>query len=70
MGTKVWGAGFVFEHEPSNGSSSLDDMERLLSDDPRNSDVIFSYIGGQEFNSSPSQSASRFVSRFRRKNSK
>jgi hypothetical protein len=61
MGTKVWGAGFVFEHEPSNGSSSLDDMERLLSDDPRNSDVIFSYIGGQEFNSSPSQSASRFV---------
>lgn len=61
MGTKVWGSGFVFEPEPSNGSSSIEDMNRLLAEDPRNGEVIFAYIGGQEFNSSPTQSPSRFV---------
>jgi hypothetical protein len=60
-GTKIWGSGFVFEESPSNGSSSLNDMQSLLSKDPRNGDVIFSYLGGEDFNSSPTQKASRFV---------
>jgi hypothetical protein len=60
-GTKVWGAGFVFEDNPSNGSSSLSDMEQLIADNPRNREVIFAYMGGEEFNSSPTQSSRRFV---------
>jgi hypothetical protein len=60
-GTKIWGAGFVFENEPSDGSSSLAEMERLVSQSPHNREVIFAYMGGEEFNSSPTQSPSRFA---------
>jgi hypothetical protein len=60
-GTKIWGSGFVFEDTPSNGSSSLAEMEHLLSQDPRNRDVISAYLGGEDFNSSPTQHPSRFV---------
>jgi hypothetical protein len=61
LGTKIWGAGFVFEGEPSDGSSPLTEMERLIAQDPRNSEVIFAYLGGEEFNTSPTQSPCRFV---------
>lgn len=60
-GTKVWGSGFVFEGSPSNGSSSLETMRALVSQDPHNQEVIFSYLGGEDFNTSPTQSSSRFV---------
>lgn len=60
-GTKVWGAGFVFEESPSKGSSSQADMRRLIDRDPRNGEVIFPYMGGEEFNASPTQSPVRFV---------
>jgi hypothetical protein len=60
-GTKVWGAGFVFEEQPSDGSTSLSELEHLLSVDARNREVIFAYMGGEEFNSSPTQSSRRFV---------
>jgi hypothetical protein len=36
-------------------------MKRLISQEPRNQEVIFAYIGGQEFNASPDQSPNRFV---------
>ncbi len=61
VGAKIWGAGFVFEQDPSGGSSSITDMERLVSHDPRCREVIFPYLGGEEFNSSPTQTADRFV---------
>jgi hypothetical protein len=60
-GAKPWGAGFVFENPPADGSSSIDDMERLIALDPRNRDVIFSFMGGQEFNESPTQSPNRYI---------
>jgi len=60
-GAKVWGAGFVFEPEPAAGSSSLLDMERLIAEDPRNREVIFPYMGGEEFNDSATQAPIRFV---------
>jgi hypothetical protein len=60
-GTKIWGAGFVFEAAPAKGSSSLDDMTRLVTEDPRNREVIFPYMGGEEFNDSPTQCPNRFV---------
>jgi hypothetical protein len=65
-GAKVWGAGFVFEPEPSNGSWSIAEMERLISKDPRNRDVIFPFIGGEEFNQSPTQAPIRYVIDFGR----
>jgi hypothetical protein len=65
-GAKVWGAGFVFEPEPADGSSSLTEMERLIAEDPRNREVIFPYMGGEEFNDSPTQSPIRFVIDFAR----
>lgn len=61
LGTKIWGAGFVFEDEPTNGSSSLAEMERLIAEDRRNREVIFPYMGGEEFYESPTQSPVRFV---------
>lgn len=65
-GAKVWGSGFLFEPEPANGSSSLADMDRLIGKDPRNRDVIFPYIGGEEFNEQPGQTPIRFVIDFGR----
>lgn len=61
LGTKIWGAGFVFEDNPSNGSSSIEDMHRILAQEPRSKDIIYTYMGGQEFNASPTQSPNRFV---------
>jgi hypothetical protein len=60
-GTKVWGAGFVFERDPSGGSWPLSLMNSLSEQDSRNREVLFKYIGGQEFNDSPTQAPSRFV---------
>ena len=37
---------------------------RLISDDPRNADVLFPYINGDDLNSSPSQTANRWVINF------
>lgn len=61
VGSKVWGAGFVFEADPSGGSSSLEDMNRIVQSEPVSRDVIFPFMGGEEFNASPTQSANRFV---------
>jgi hypothetical protein len=61
QGTKVWGAGFVFEENPSGASSSLLDMESLLTQDPKCREVICPYIGGEEFNTSPSLRPRRYV---------
>jgi hypothetical protein len=41
-------------------------MEQLIAQDPRNREVIFPYIGGEEFNEQPTQSPVRFVIDFAR----
>jgi hypothetical protein len=64
LGTKIWGAGFVFEDNPSKGSSSLEDRLRLITKNPRNAEVIVPYMGGEEFNESPTLTARRFVIEF------
>ena len=61
VGAKIWGAGFVFEEAPSDGSCSILDMKRILASSPESREVIFAYMGGEEFNSSPTQSPNRFV---------
>lgn len=60
-GTKIWGSGFLFDADPSKGESTIDEMNRLIVDDPTNREVISKYIGGQEFNASPTQSPHRYV---------
>ena len=66
LGAKVWGAGFVFEPEPTGGSSSIIEMERLIAECPRNREVVFPYVGGEEFNDSPAQTPRRHVIDFGR----
>jgi very-short-patch-repair endonuclease len=51
-GCKVYGEGFVID-QSERGS--------LLMNDPKNSDLIFSYIGGEDLNRLPNQSSNWFV---------
>jgi len=55
MGTKIYGQGFTLTPE---------ERDELIAKDPKNSDRIFPYIGGQEVNSSPTQSHKRYVISF------
>jgi hypothetical protein len=54
-GSYVLGMGFVLESE---------EAQRLIENDPRNKDVLFPYLNGEDLNSRPDQSASRWVINF------
>lgn len=56
IGSYVLGMGFVLE--PEEG-------QELIAKDPRNADVLFPYLNGEDLNSRPDQSASRWVINFR-----
>jgi N-6 DNA Methylase len=64
IGIKIWGSGFLFEENPSDGASSIVEMNQLMERDPLQRELVFSYMGGEEFNDSPTQSARRFVINF------
>lgn len=55
IGSYVLGMGFVL---------SLDEAQRMLDSDPKNADVIFPYINGEDLNSDPEQRPSRWVINF------
>lgn len=55
VGSYVLGKGFVL---------SPDDAQRLLDADPRNQDVIFPYLSGEDVNSNPTHQPSRWVISF------
>lgn len=55
-GCKVYGNGFVL---------SMDDATAMISADDRNRDVIFPYMNGEDANSRPDITASRFVIDFK-----
>ena len=55
VGSNVLGMGFVLDKETAN---------RMLDADPRNKEVIFPYLIGQDLNSDPLQEPSRFVINF------
>jgi hypothetical protein len=55
IGTVVYGQGFVL---------TPDEAEKLKAADPRNKDVIFPYINGDDLNSSPTQAPTRAVINF------
>jgi len=56
QGSLLRGMGFVLTPE---------EAEALIAEDIRNSEVVLPYINGQDLNSSPDQSASRWVINFR-----
>ena len=65
VGSYVLGMGFTFDDTDRKGvASSLADMQRLIDSDPRNREVIFPYIGGEEVNTSPTHAHHRHVINF------
>jgi hypothetical protein len=63
VGSYVLGMGFTFDDvAAAKGiASSLNEMEALLTENPRNLERIFPYLGGEEINNHPNQAHSRFV---------
>ena len=55
IGSYVLGMGFVLEP---------DEAQRLIEKNPRNKDVLFPYLNGEDLNSRPDQSPSRWVINF------
>jgi hypothetical protein len=70
VGSYVLGMGFTFDDSgPADDDtpgipSPIATMERLISENPRNAEVIFPYIGGEEVNSSPTHAHHRYVISF------
>ena len=65
VGSYVLGMGFTFDDKDKNGvASPLAEMQRLISESPKNQELIFPYIGGEEVNKSPTHSHHRFVINF------
>jgi Eco57I restriction-modification methylase len=65
QGSIVLGMGFTFDDTGKNGATSpIAEMRRLIEKDPRNSERIFPYLGGEEINNSPTHAHDRYVINF------
>ena len=70
MGSNVLGMGFTFDDsgpaddETPGIPSPIAMMKRLIAENPKNDEVIFPYIGGEEVNSSPTHAHHRYVINF------
>ena len=65
QGSIVLGMGFTFDDTDKKGvASALAEMQRLIDSDPRNREVIFPYIGGEEVNTNPTHAHHRYVINF------
>ena len=65
QGSIVLGMGFTFDDTDAKGiATPLGEMHQLTLTNPRNADVIFPHIGGQELNTSPTHSHHRYVISF------
>ena len=66
QGSIVLGMGFTFDDTDTKGvATPLAEMDRLITEEPRNRDAIFPYIGGEEVNTSPTHAHHRYVINFR-----
>lgn len=66
QGSIVLGMGFTFDDTDKKGiASPLAEMRRLVDLNPKNTEVIFPYIGGEEVNTHPTQTHHRYVINFR-----
>ena len=65
QGANLLGMGFTFDDTEKKGvANPLSEMQRLIAKDPRNSDRIFPYLGGEELNGSPTHTHHRYVINF------
>ncbi|MGK3977765.1 DNA methyltransferase [Sorangium sp. So ce118] len=65
QGSIVLGMGFTFDDtDKKHRANSIADMKRLIEKDPRNSERIFPYLGGEELYTSPTHAHHRFVINF------
>lgn len=70
QGSIVLGMGFTFDDSgPADDDtpgipSPIATMKRLIAENPKNAEVIFPYIGGEEVNSSPTHLHHRYVINF------
>ena len=65
VGSYILGMGFTFDDTDKKGvASPLSEMRRLITQDPRNREVIFPYIGGEEVSTSPTHEHHRYVINF------
>ena len=61
-GSEVYGPGFIFSDNSSDGlSNPISLMKSLIQKDPQNAERIYPYIGGDEVNDSPTHTNVRFV---------
>ncbi|KAA0909567.1 N-6 DNA methylase [Aquicoccus porphyridii] len=60
LGSKIYGQGFVFDDSDLK-ANSLEAREHLLQESDRYGRYIYTYLGGEEINKSPTQSAHRYV---------
>ena len=65
QGNTIRGMGFTFDDTGKKGvATSIAEMELLIQKDPRNKDVIFPYLGGQEVNTNPIHANHRYAINF------
>jgi hypothetical protein len=65
VGSYVLGMGFTFDDTDAKSvATPIAEMRRLIEKDPRNQEVIFPYIGGEEVNTSPTHTHHRYVINF------
>ena len=63
IGSYVLGMGFTFDDTNPEATPTAE-MHRLIEQNPKNSERIFPYIGGEEVNSSPTHAHNRYVINF------
>ncbi|MFM7615617.1 MAG: hypothetical protein ACKO4R_15680, partial [Synechococcales cyanobacterium] len=63
QGSIVLGMGFTFD-DSNPEATPIAEMHRLIAQNPKNAEVIFPYIGGEEVNSSPTHAHHRYVINF------
>src|SRR5262249_3013719 len=69
QGCVVVGMGFTFDDTDATGvATSVAEMRQLIEQEPRNQEVIFPYIGGEEINTSPTHAHHRYVINFGERN--
>ena len=65
IGSYVLGMGFTFDDTDKKGvASPIAEMHRLIAKNKANADLIFSYVGGEEINESPTHAHHRYVINF------
>jgi hypothetical protein len=65
IGNYVLGMGFTFDDTDKTGvANTIASMDELLSRNPKNSERIFPYLGGEEANDHPTHQHQRFVINF------